>query len=62
MSNRKVDKRVKTLEYNDIMYYPERTKICGECIENLNGFCLKNDQEIYEYITLRLATCPLYKW
>ena len=44
------------------MYYPERAKICGGCKENLNGFCLQNSEEIYEYITLRLATCPLYKW
>jgi hypothetical protein len=42
--------------------YPNRYKICGACEYLLGDVCQKIDLHLGDFINLRLATCPKYKW
>lgn len=42
--------------------YPGRYKICGGCNHLLGDVCQKRDLSLGDFINLRLATCPEYKW
>ncbi len=48
--------------YNNYMSYPNREKICMMCPFLKIDTCTKNDLQIKDFINLRLATCPVYKW
>ncbi len=42
--------------------YPDRYEICGGCNHLLGDVCQKNDLPLGDFINLRLAYCPEYKW
>jgi hypothetical protein len=42
--------------------YPERYEICGGCNYLLGDVCKKIDLPLVEFINLRLAYCPDFRW
>jgi hypothetical protein len=42
--------------------YPERYEICGGCNFLLGDVCKKIDLPLGEFINLRLAYCPDFRW
>ena len=47
------------LVYNNPM---NKQDICSSCEYNIDDICSKNNIYIQDFIELRLATCPIYKW
>lgn len=42
--------------------YPDRYKICGGCEFLLGDVCQKNNFPLGDFINLRMAYCPEFKW
>ena len=53
------------MHYNKHMpeyIYPDRYKICGGCEFLLGDVCQKNNFPLGDFINLRMAYCPEFKW